>query len=86
MKGIECGIEISVREEAIKKAVALSNYADNYIIENDVFNDHGIAYGDKNYISKMLEMRNKIYIARLKDYKDYPELVDVDYNLQPING
>lgn len=83
MKGLDCGIVISVREEAIRKAVALSNYADNYIMENEILNDCDIRYGDKDYISKILELRNKIYSARLKDYQDYPELVDRDYNLQP---
>ena len=83
MRGIECGVVISVREEAIQKAIALSNYADNYILENDLLNEYSIMYVDKDYIGKIIELRQKIYSARLKDYIDYPELLDVDYNLQP---
>ena len=75
MKGINYCVKMSAKDEAVKRAVALSNYADKYIRDNQLLEEYTC--------DQITELRTKIYSARMDDYKDYPSLMEIDYNLLP---
>jgi hypothetical protein len=76
-----CMMNIS-KEEVIKMAVALTNYTDKYIRENEILEEECYCVEEgMGCIDKLITMRDKIKAARMVDYKDYPELIEVDYSL-----
>jgi hypothetical protein len=70
-------------KEVVRTGIALTNYIDKYIEDNNILEEVCVYCAEEgtDYIVRLTSIRDKIKLARLKDYECYPELVNVDYNL-----